>query len=88
MRAFAVEGTPGASGVREKPPRGGQGRKIRECSRRGNLRRRERQGEAFAAIERAGGKSKPIGVSIPGPAGTLFETVSDTLEGRESCTAR
>lgn len=87
-RAPGVEGTRGAWGVREKPPRGGQERKIRESSRRGNLRRRERQGEAFAAIERAGGKSEPVGVPVPVPAGTLSGSFFGTAEGRERCTAR
>ena len=77
-----------ASGVREKPPRGGQERKIRESNRRGNRRRRERQGGAIAATERAEGKVKPIGVPIPGPAGTLFRSFFGTAEGRHRCTVR
>ena len=48
--------TKGAWGVREKPPRGGQRRKIPRSQRWENRRRRERQGEAAAAIERAGVK--------------------------------
>ena len=88
IRALAVEGTKGAFGVREKPPRGGQERKIQECNRRGNLRRRERQGGAFAAIERAGGKGTSFEVSNRVPGGTLFRSIFGTAEGREHRTDR
>ena len=71
IRALAAQGTRGAFGVREKPPRGGQRRKIQGSQRWENRRRRERQAGAAAASERAGVKRKRSKVPITRWVSTL-----------------